>query len=324
MRRTIPYEMLRNSTPVKLPRSPKPPRKLKAWQGVLYFAAVLILLLVFGGRLYSITDQMLPELLIQQGFFLISAILLVKILRCRLRDVFPFKKPKGMAIGGVLILTLAAFLMADIYSILVMYFAPESLTDIADRMGEILQFPSLAIELLVTALCPAICEEAMHRGVILHSFQNSFRNKWISVILSAAIFGIFHLYPVRMFMPAVLGVLIGIIVLETGNMFYGMLLHFCYNGFLTVISKASEGLTADIELDELTALSAETTGLAVIMLGAMVPFLVWIGLWLVRRGTASRIPALIPEGCARKTILQIFIPILGIIFLGVVVILTGR
>ncbi len=322
MGRPIPYEFIRNSIPESLQKKPRSCREIKAWQAALYFAAVMILLFTLSGHVYAATGSMTAEAFAQQLMFLFSALLFVKLMRGNFRRIFPVKKPHSKAVAGCLLLVTGSFLLADVYSLLILHLSPGSLQDISDEMREALTHPNPAVELLLTAVCPAVCEEAMHRGVMLHSLDNSFRNKWISIVLSAAVFGVFHVSPVRMFMPAVLGILIGIVVLETGNMVYGALIHFCYNGILTMLSRMSQSLLPEGDVD--LSLSSSATGIAVITVGMLIPFFLWTGLRLVRLCTSPRRESFVPENGMRRMLLQILLPTLGIIFTGILVIFTGN
>ena len=321
MNQSIPYDVIRNTAPDVTGKRIKPRRKLKAWQGLLYFAVVFAAYLFFGGILFLLTGNIILEVILQQLFFLASAVLAVFIFRGSIREVFPLKKPKAGAVGGVFVLLIAFFLLAYVYSMLAMYFAPDSMESASESLEELFEIRSVWLEILLAAVSPAICEEAMFRGVVLHSFNNSFR-KWTAILLSAVMFGAMHITPVRMFMPAVLGIVLGLLVLETGNMFYGSLLHFSYNASLTLISRWAVGITEGMEDVYDYALNGTTVGLSVMSLGMFIPFLLWLGVWLVRRSTAPRVPDLFPKGELRKTLLLILLPTCGIIFLGIVVFLS--
>jgi membrane protease YdiL (CAAX protease family) len=90
----------------------------------------------------------------------------------------------------------------------------------------------LFIEILVVAVSPAICEEILHRGVLLKAYES--RGSMKAIIITSILFGIFH-YDITNFVgPVFLGLLIGYYVIRTNSIFAGMLAHFA-NNLISVI-----------------------------------------------------------------------------------------
>lgn len=89
-----------------------------------------------------------------------------------------------------------------------------------------MEFASLTfiISFVIVSISPAICEEAVFRGVVMHSFDNG-KNKWIAIVVTGLIFGAFHGNIWRFVPAALLGIMLGYIVYETDNMIYGALFH---------------------------------------------------------------------------------------------------
>ena len=327
MGRTVSYESIRHSAPVSLmnggaPSGRRRKRQLTVRESLLYFGIVFIIMLLIGSRLYIWTGSMPAASFIQQFFFLASAIAAVSILRADFREVFPFRRPRAMAVGGIFVLLLAMYLAADVFSLVSLYFWPDTVTGTSEKVTDLLLSLPLPVELLLAGFCPAICEEAMHRGVMFSGIRNSMRrHKWAACLLSGLLFGVFHMYPIRMVMPALLGVIMAFLVWETGNMFYSCLLHFGYNTLLMLASRAASSMYPDAAEDAQQVLSGTVTGTSVIVLGILIPFLIYLGVWMVRRVTAVSVPDLVPEGKQRRTLLQIGLPTLGIILLGIIVLL---
>ena len=91
--------------------------------------------------------------------------------------------------------------------------------------------------LFLVALTPAICEELVFRGVLLQGLSREM-TMWRSVILSALLFGIFHLSfeTVIRFLPtAWIGMLLGYVVWHTRSLFASMLMHFVNNGLAVLL-----------------------------------------------------------------------------------------
>ena len=91
--------------------------------------------------------------------------------------------------------------------------------------------------LLIAAVTPAVCEELVFRGVLLQSLSREER-AWRAVLLSAAIFGAFHLSfeTALRFLPTMwIGALMGWVVWHSRSIFASMLMHFLNNAFVVVL-----------------------------------------------------------------------------------------
>ena len=320
MQTSVSYDEIRWSSPVRHDRRKKR-RRIRAWQALLFFAAVMILLLLFGGLLYVFTGNIFLESLAEQFFFLISSVVFVLLMRADLKEVFPFRKPRALAVGGVLVLLLASFLAAEVFSILALQFAPESLKQASENVNGLFEGPSLAVELLMAGLCPAICEEALHRGVLLNSFRNSFHDNRLMILCGGLLFGVFHIYPIRMIMPAFIGFLMCWLVIRTENMLYSCLLHLGYNTVLILISSASSS-AAEIDPEIMESVVSPTiTGFYVLIPGIFIPFLIYLGTWMVRRATAARIPDFFGNKTERRPFLYMVAATGCILLFGALILL---
>src|SRR5690606_8454425 len=98
----------------------------------------------------------------------------------------------------------------------------------------------LAWLLLLAAVTPAICEELVFRGVLLHGLASRM-TPGRAILLSAVIFGAFHLSTatiIRFLPSAWLGLLLGIVVWRTGSLATGMLMHLVNNGVVVLLLAA--------------------------------------------------------------------------------------
>ena len=313
----VSYEEIRYSAPV-IRRHKKKKKQLRAWQGLLFFAVIMTVLLLFGGFVYFCTGNMFLESLTEQLIFLISSFVFVLLMRADLREVFPVRKPKPLAVCGVFVLLLACILAAEVFSILALQFAPDSSEQAAENVNDLFEGPSLPVSLLLAALCPSICEEALHRGVLLNSFRNSFHDRRLVIFLGGLLFGLFHIYPIRMVMPVFIGFLMSWLVLQTDSMLYSCLLHFGYNALLVFVSSFSSS-AADVE--QVLPVSSVVTGFYVIFPGVFIPFLVYLGTWMVRRVTAARIPEFLGDRSDRRALLWMSMATAGILLLGALLLL---
>ena len=310
------YNDIRNSAPHRGRRS-FPHRHLHAWQGIVFFVLIMIVLLLTGRLVYSHTESVLAATFSEQIILLLASLLFTLLMRADIREVFPVRKPCLPALFGVLVLILASVLAAEVFSLLTLHFSPESLEAASENMNILIQEPSIPVRFLLMCLCPAVCEEAVHRGVILNSFQNTFHDRRISIFLGGVFFGLFHIYPVRMIMPAFLGFIMSWMLLQTNNMLYGSLLHLGYNTLLILMSGASPR-TEELQTLVFDVPSAYI-GLATAFLGMFVPFLIYMGIWLVYRGTAPRKPEFLSFKNTRLSVLWLILSTAFILILGILI-----
>ena len=110
---------------------------------------------------------------------------------------------------------------------------PESLQALQDSQLEMIQSyisqeGALGLALFHIAVVPAICEEVLFRGYLLRSFERS-TSTWIAVLLSGALFGLYHLQLTNMLPLALLGVALGAITVATGSIVPAIVAHFINN-----------------------------------------------------------------------------------------------
>lgn len=86
----------------------------------------------------------------------------------------------------------------------------------------------LGLALFHIAVVPAICEEVLFRGYLLRSFERS-TSTWVAILLSGALFGLYHLQLTNMLPLALLGVALGAITVATGSIIPAMVAHFINN-----------------------------------------------------------------------------------------------
>jgi len=84
----------------------------------------------------------------------------------------------------------------------------------------------------IVTLCilPAIIEELLFRGLILKGLMPM--GKVVAVVASALLFSLFHLNPEQTVYQFILGIVFAFVVIQTGNLLYGMILHFLNNFFV--------------------------------------------------------------------------------------------
>lgn len=99
----------------------------------------------------------------------------------------------------------------------------------------------LVVSLVLFALLPAICEELLHRGIIAPSLAR-YLGLWPAVIVSALIFGLFHMSLSRLLPTATLGAAAAYLRLRSGSLLPSILIHFLYNACLLAMAAFGQPL----------------------------------------------------------------------------------
>lgn len=262
-------------------------KTLKVYHGIimLILSAVCVFFVspILGANL-GLYGTLLNEILL-----LVLAVALTAVVRGDFKQVFPIHKPKLSAVFGTILLWIGSFLAIMIITMIIAYFFPEEVIGVSQGLG--MEFASLTfiISFVIVSISPAICEEAVFRGVVMHSFDNG-KNKWISIVVTGLIFGAFHGNIWRFVPTALLGIMLGYIVYETDNMIYGALFHAINNAmpllsiFVMKSMYSNEMFQSQMSTMTDSGIPLISIGMYV-MYGAAIPLLLTIGNYLIHKGT---------------------------------------
>ena len=114
---------------------------------------------------------------------------------------------------------------------------PEGPTKVLE--GLINELP-LVPTILAIAVLPAVAEEIVFRGVLARSLARQHR-PWLAVVMSAAVFGIYHLVPQQVVATFLLGCLLGFFTLRSRSLLPAMVIHFLNNAIAVVVSRDGTG-----------------------------------------------------------------------------------
>jgi membrane protease YdiL (CAAX protease family) len=208
--------------------------------------------------------------------------------------VFSFRKPRAGQVIGTLLMTLSGMLLITTSTMVVFYFFPDGM-NVAVGMNNLFSSVPGPISFLIVAVMPAICEELLHRGIILHTFKG-WKSKWGIVFAMAFIFGLFHLDPYRFLGTAIMGGFMVYIALETDNILLPMLYHFVNNSFSVLTSL----ITPSEVMEQATDLVA-AAGDAMMLYSVGTYLFLSAGAVLVLRGGAALVQKkLSPEATAEE------------------------
>ncbi|HRX92575.1 MAG TPA: type II CAAX endopeptidase family protein [Chitinophagaceae bacterium] len=110
----------------------------------------------------------------------------------------------------------------------------------------------LIISLLIMALLPAFCEEALFRGGFQNFLNRATNNPWVSIITVSLIFSAAHLSWYGFLPRLFLGLILGVIYHYSGRLWLSILAHFLNNAIALVMLYAykQQGKPVDEAMSE--------------------------------------------------------------------------
>ncbi len=140
-------------------------------------------------------------------------------------------------------------------------------SDELQGLQQLVEQPSLGVVLVTIALAPAICEEILFRGVLTRGLATHF-HPVVAIVMSAAMFSIYHLQPIQMLPTFTLGLMFGLVTLRSGSAFPTMLAHLLNNMIALLVSRGEAGgfpewLDRQPEIALVLAIVLTASGLAI-------------------------------------------------------------
>lgn len=218
--------------------------------GLILYAIALLVLIYLGGFL-QVKYQILGMALTQ---FMIIAFPLFfgYYIKTDFAKTFSIRVPRLKDFLGGFILWIGVSIASLLLAQFILYLFPENM-EVAEALSEFItgDYPFI-LSLLVFALLPAICEEALFRGFLMTAFKDK-KAILRAIILSSLLFGVMHIDFIRIIPTTILGLALGYAVYCTGSIFIPMLMHFLNNGIVLfsgyfpehIISKAYSCLEID-------------------------------------------------------------------------------
>ena len=101
--------------------------------------------------------------------------------------------------------------------------------------------PNFWVLLLLIAVLPAVCEEIAFRGFILSGFRHM-GHKWRAIIWCSILFGLTHSILQQSILASLVGVVIGFIAVQTGNLLPCITFHITHNSLALLSTKITPEL----------------------------------------------------------------------------------
>ncbi len=217
---------------------------------VMLAVTVLFLLMIYVGSAASARLGFWGTA-VTQLMILAVPLLLVWYMKSDVKTLFSLNAPrKGTVLGSVL-LYLGTYCLIMVLSVALMVLFPESMENVELAFSPIAEQPFVFI-LLVVALMPAVGEEFLFRGLMFgsiranwlkrHPKEPAVKGAVYAILISAAVFGVFHMSLAKFFTTFLLGALFAYIVYRTGSIYVTMGLHFVNNAVSMAVMKYPEAV----------------------------------------------------------------------------------
>lgn len=249
------------------------------------------------------------------------------------KKVFPVRRPKVCQVFGTLVFWLGTLFITMVVTMLMTVLFPEQMAEVSGGISSVIMSVPFLTAFVVMVISPAICEEAVFRGVFFNSLFKPDRNKWITILVTAAVFGAFHGSVWRFFPTFFLGIAMGYVLMETGNMFYNMLFH-GVNNFLSLLAtfllkfmSRSAGLYDINSMDDMGSVMEQsmelinmplyTVGQYLAFFGGSGVILLYVGDYLLHKGQPGYDKGLFPKE-KQQTLIVMVAAAVGCMVVGMI------
>lgn len=183
----------------------------------LYLGSVLEMKYGFGG-IFGI-----------QMIIFVLPLLYVLYTKRSILQTYSFRKTKLMNFVAALFMGCGTMLIGIILTSFVSMLLPTEAEMVSSGLMNELMSDNELLTFAVVALTPAVCEEMLFRGFLFSAFRGRYKIV-VSVLLTAVIFGVYHMSIVRFFTTALLGAALAVIVYYSDSIFPAMVMHAINNG----------------------------------------------------------------------------------------------
>ena len=215
------------------------------------FFLVLVQILASLGCFNSLSDQMLevvgsvlPQIVIMFGIPFLMLLTSQKINHepISIRQVNQFVGWRRISFKNVLLcfilgicLYILNIFIASIFANLLQAFGYQYTSNDNVFTG----YSGLVVSIILSAVLPGICEEFLHRGILLNGLIKQFgvRN---AVLWTSFLFGLMHMNVGQFFYATILGWFLTMGALASGSLWGSIILHFTNNALATYFSYAKE------------------------------------------------------------------------------------
>lgn len=293
---------------------------LKPVHGILLF--LLVMVSFYTVIAWAQMKWGMVGLALTESYLLLLSLGGALLLKVPLKKVFPLQKPKWRKLFATLLMWVSAYFAVIPLTMLVAYFFPQQMFSVSGGLNDFIASVPVAAGIFISCVMPGICEEALHRGFILKSFQSRIKSRWILVLLMGILFGLFHGSVWRFLPTALLGGVLTYVMLETENLLYPALFHFVNNLLPSLLSGFSQSGQSAQEVSQImmeNGLPLSFLGVYIAM-GCVAPFGFYTAAYLLRKGELGKEQKYL---ASTKILVLLVVLTVGLIIAGIAVFFWG-
>lgn len=293
---------------------------LKPVHGILLF--LLVMVSFYTVIAWAQMKWGMVGLALTESYLLLLSLGGALLLKVPLKKVFPLQKPKWRKLFATLLMWVSAYFAVIPLTMLVAYFFPQQMFSVSGGLNDFIASVPVAAGIFISCVMPGICEEALHRGFILKSFQSRIKSRWILVLLMGILFGLFHGSVWRFLPTALLGGVLTYVMLETENLLYPALFHFVNNLLPSLLSGFSQSGQSAQEVSQImmeNGLPLSFLGVYIAM-GCVAPFGFYTAAYLLRKGELGKEQKYL---ASTKILVLLVVLTVGLIIAGMAVFFWG-
>ena len=267
-------------------------KKVTFNSNLIYFIVVALFVVVRICSNYGLFDflggygRIILGILTQVGLiFLLPLVLFKKLNKSSVKETasfFSFRKVSTKTVFVSIALGVVVFLIniyvSNFFNGAIQLFGYKPV----ERAGSVsTEWWGLLLNLFVTALLPAVCEESLHRGMLLKG-NSSFGMKK-SILISGLLFGLLHLNIEQFFYASIIGFFLGYLCWVCNSIVPCMIIHFVNNAISVFLSFASaKGWTIGNIFNEISKYLVSSQFLGLVMFILILCLLVMLAIEMTK------------------------------------------
>jgi sodium transport system permease protein len=213
--------------------------------GAIFCGVVILMVRFFMSAALPVPENFrdfaVLTLVTQVVVILTPALLMTIMLTNSPRQTLLWRVPPWKTVPAAMALALAMHPVANCLQGVVNHLYP-----VGDEVKSVLEkffheAPGLWQIVLVIGIVPALCEEIAFRGFILSGFRH-LGHKWRAIVYSALFFGVTHTILQQSLIASLLGVVIGLVAVQTGSLAPGIVFHVLHNSLALVAGRVAPQL----------------------------------------------------------------------------------
>ncbi|MBD5484670.1 MAG: CPBP family intramembrane metalloprotease [Lachnospiraceae bacterium] len=219
---------------------------------VWFVVAVTILLMLYVGSLLQIRFGLAGAFGTQMILLLVPLFLVVYTKR-DIRQTYGFARTKAVNFLGGALISVGMVLLNLVITAALMKLFPQSTENMETVFSELFE-SNVVAAFVVIAVTPAVCEEMLFRGVIMHSMKAKYRVS-SAIAITAVLFGLYHMSLVKFIPTGLIGLLLCLVAWKADSIYPAMLMHFINNAISVIVSYYPEQVEKVLPVFAKTTLS---------------------------------------------------------------------